>query len=172
MHNYTVLCLPCGFYSGLCVHKKCRLPPLARIRVLLLSLPLPFFSRSYYNSGNAVWERWSPCLCSLKGAWDSPGLCLHCHWSLAGWHSCFDLNPRQLLWKWLSRNGSCLKSFPSHIKQCYNFRLSWLSSKCVGGQLQPADFLVLGECGFYVFMPACSTLQLVLSNKTPSKDQC
>lgn len=140
--QYSIFFL-CGFYSGLSVYKKHNLPPLARIKAFC-SFPLPpsykFLLQVWLcpmgEVGNHVFAQWCP---FLKGAWDSHGFCFHCHWSLAGWYSCFDLNPWQLLWKWLSRTRSCLKPFPLNIKQCYNLRLSWLSNKCVGGQPHPTE---------------------------------
>lgn len=128
--------LLCGFYSGLSVYKKHNLPPLARIKAFC-SFPLP---PSYYTSGYVPRERWETMsLLSDVHFSRGHGFCFHCRWSLAGWYSCFDLNPRQLLWKWLRRTRSCLKPFPLNIKQCYNLRLSWLSNKRVGGQPHPTE---------------------------------
>lgn len=42
-----------------------------------------------------------------RGRQYSQGSYLHCNWLLAGQDSCFNLNQRQLLWRWLIRNRSC-----------------------------------------------------------------
>lgn len=94
------------FYSRLCVYKKHNLLPLAGIKApfLFFRLLLQVWWCIQGEVGNNVFALWS---LFLKGISIFTQIYLHCNWPLGGWYSCFNLNPRQLLWRWLTRNRSC-----------------------------------------------------------------
>ena len=55
-----------------------------------------------------------------RGHQYSQGSYLHCNWLLAVWYSCFNLNPRQSLWRWLTWNRSSKVLFPLGMRECCN----------------------------------------------------